>query len=101
MEIGQEPGRFWKLTPAEIAREIAATLKRLTREQDDRAWLAWHIAALGRFKKMPKLHEMQSGKRRRAASGRRQSSEIQLAQMKAMFLAFGGDPKELAKINGK
>jgi hypothetical protein len=101
VEVGQEPGRFWTLTPREIAREMAATLTRLTREQDERAWAVWHVAALGRVKKMPKLHEMQSGKRRRAASGRRQSSEIQLAQMKAIYLAFGGDPKELAKINGK
>jgi hypothetical protein len=101
VEIGQEPGRFWMLTPAEIAREMTATITRLVREQDDRAWTAWHIAALGRSKKLPKLHEMQSGKKPRRSPSRKQSSEIQLAQMKAIFLAFGGDPKELVKFNGR
>lgn len=101
MEIGAEPGRFWTLTPREIAREMSATLNRLTREQNDRAWMAWHVAALGRAKKMPKLHELQMGKKRRRSPSKPQSSEIQLAQMKALFLAFGGDPKELAAINGR
>lgn len=89
------------MTPLELAREMSATLARLTREQDDRAWIAWHIAALGRAKKLPKLHEMQTGRKRRKAPSRKQSSEIQLAQMKAIFLAFGGVPNELAKINGR
>lgn len=47
-------------------REIAVILKgagaRLTREHDANAWLAWHIEALARSKKLPKLAEMQSGK---------------------------------------
>lgn len=80
---------------------MGATLARLTRERDDKAWLAWHIAALGRAKKLPKLHELQTGKKKRRQPGRKQSSEIQLAQMKAIFLAFGGDPKDLVKLNGR
>lgn len=47
-------------------REIAVILKgaglRLTREHDANAWLAWHIEALARTRKLPKLGEMQSGK---------------------------------------
>lgn len=34
---------------------------RLKHEQNDRAWLAWHIEALARAKKMPKLAEMMHG----------------------------------------
>lgn len=56
-------------------REIAVILKgagaRLSREHDANAWLAWHIEALARTKKLPKLEEMQSGKpqkRRRMTS---------------------------------
>lgn len=81
---------------------MGATIARLTREQDDRAWLAWHIAALFKAKKLPKLHELKSGKKRRNAPlSRKQSSDVQLAQMKAIFLSFGGDPKDLVKINGR
>lgn len=80
---------------------MGATLARLTRERDDKAWLAWHIAALGRAKQLPKLHTLQTGKKRRHQNGRKQSPEIQLAQMKALFLAFGGDPKDLVKFNGR
>lgn len=37
---------------------------RLTAEQDGRAWLAWHIEALARTKKLPSLKDMQSGRPR-------------------------------------
>ena len=47
-------------------REISVILKgagaRLSREHDAKAWLAWHIEALARVKKLPKLTDMQSGK---------------------------------------
>lgn len=31
---------------------------RLVREQNERAWLAWHVAAMTRTKTMPKLKDM-------------------------------------------
>lgn len=34
----------------------------MTREQDANAWLAWHVEALARVKKLPKLKDMQAGK---------------------------------------
>lgn len=42
---------------------MTARIKGLSREQNERAWLAWHIAALGRVEKMPKLAEMMTIKR--------------------------------------
>jgi hypothetical protein len=32
--------------------------KRIRREHDLTAWLAWHVEALSRVKKMPKLRDM-------------------------------------------
>lgn len=36
---------------------------RLRREQNANAWLAWHIEALARAKKLPKLKTLLSGER--------------------------------------
>lgn len=92
---GLDPERFWKLTPREIARETLSHIRLLEREHDERAWLAWHIAALPRERKFPRLKQLMS---QRKKPKKPQSPDIQLAQMRAMFLAFGGDPKELENI---
>lgn len=55
-----DPALFWRLTYREIAAIMKGAAKRLMREHDDRAWLAWHIEALARTKKLPKLKDMQS-----------------------------------------
>lgn len=39
---------------------------RIQREQDNRAWLAWHIEALSRTKKLPALEKMMGSKKRRS-----------------------------------
>lgn len=39
--------------------------KRLEREQQDRGWLAWHIAALPKFKTFPTLDKLMGVKPRR------------------------------------
>lgn len=47
---------------------MAGASAKLAREHDANAWVAWHIEALARSKKLPKLADMQSGrptKRRR------------------------------------
>lgn len=49
---------------------------RLRREHNDRAWLAWHIEALHRAKKLPKLDKLLAKK-----PTRRQTWEEQLAIM--------------------
>lgn len=53
--MGLEPGEFWRLTPAELNELIEGYRWRDKREQDRLAWLAWHVAALQRTKKMPSL----------------------------------------------
>ncbi|NJR80458.1 hypothetical protein [Sphingomonas corticis] len=59
--------------------------------QQDRAWLAWHIAAFQRAKKMPRLSEL-SGKKKAAVKRRRGMSIDQLQTMAAMWAA--ATPKE-------
>lgn len=55
MEAGQPYELFWRLTLREIGVILDAESNRLKREHNERAWLAWHIEALARQKKLPKL----------------------------------------------
>ena len=55
---GQEPSLFWRLTYREIGVILGGVSLRLQREHNERAWAAWHIAAMSRAKKMPKLKEL-------------------------------------------
>lgn len=59
----------------------------LRREHNDRAWLAWHVAALGRVKKMPKLDRLL---RRERATGRRQTPDQMLRIVEMINAAMGG-----------
>jgi hypothetical protein len=89
------------LTPREISRETNGQVERLGREQNDREWLAWHIAALQRAKKFPKFTQFMTPARRSSAASKPQSPDMQLANMKAIYIAFGGDPQALEKFNGR
>lgn len=70
--------------------------KRIEREADERMSLAWHIVALDRTKKLPKLESLLISNRRPV--GRRQTPDEHLVAMKSIFLAFGGDPEELKTL---
>lgn len=67
--------------------------RRLSSEQDGRAWLAWHVAALTRAQKMPELSSMFEQQKRGPQTAEQQ--EISLDQL---FLAWGGDPAQLAQV---
>lgn len=69
--------------------------QRLEREANERMSLAWHIVALDRTKKLPKLETLLIGTRGR---GRAQTPEEHLIAMKSIFLAFGGTLEELKTI---
>ena len=49
---------FWGLTPREYALHVRAENRRRREAQRRSAWLAWHIAALTRAKRMPSLTRM-------------------------------------------
>lgn len=53
----------------------------IEREQQSRAWLAWHVAALPRMKKFPKLESLMGVKR----TVRAQTPEEMAASIKLMF----------------
>ena len=76
----------------EAEREMRGAARIRERETNERLWLAWHVVALDRTQKLPKLETLFI---RSTAPKRKQSGAEMLAAMKGMFLAFGGDPKEL------
>lgn len=66
--------------------------RRLDAEQDDRAWLAWHIAAFSRAAKLPDLESILG----RSETKKLQSPQEQSISMDQLFLGWGGDPAQLA-----
>lgn len=94
MEAGNDPARFWTLTPREVDRILQGVRNRLEREANERMSLAWHIVALDRARKLPKLETLlTTGGQRRLQ--RKQTPEEHIVAMKTIFIAFGGDPAEL------
>lgn len=69
------PAQFWNSTPREIIATLAARNAIAIRQHNERAWLAWHIGALPRMKKYPKLDDL----RVKPQASSRQSVEQQLA----------------------
>jgi hypothetical protein len=92
VSYGLDADSFWRITPREMAARIDGARRRLSSEQDGRAWLSWHIAALSRAEKLPELSEMFET---RAAPAPQDVAEQEIA-LDALFLAWGGDPAQLA-----
>lgn len=63
-----------------MALVFAGASERLSREQQGRAWQAWHTAALPRLKKFPELNSLMGVKR----TARRQTA----SEMDAIFKAW-------------
>ncbi|MGL5934595.1 MAG: hypothetical protein ACRCZI_03115 [Cetobacterium sp.] len=57
-EADLDPAYFWQVTPREMQAILDGAAGRIRREEELSAWLAWHTAALGRVKKMPRLMDM-------------------------------------------
>jgi len=60
---------FWSLTPRETYAVIEASSCRLEREHRRDAWLAWHIAALSRAKRLPPLQRLIAPGKAKALKG--------------------------------
>jgi len=60
---------FWSLTPRETYMVLEAATWRLEREHRRDAWLAWHIAALSRAKRLPALQRLIAPGKARALEG--------------------------------
>lgn len=63
MAAGFSPAEFWGLTPKLYIIHMNGLGLRLEREAKDAAWLAWHIAALGRVTKLPRLQQFIPGRK--------------------------------------
>lgn len=81
MRAGLDPAQFWRATFREVAACIEERGEADRLEHNDRAWMAWHIAALSRMKKLPKLKDLFL-KPLRAQPVRPQTPEEQLAVWK-------------------
>lgn len=71
---------------------IDGAQRRLSSEQDGRAWLAWHIAALPRQRELPELSSMFEQQKRGPQTAAEQ--EVCLDQL---ALAWGINPAEIAR----
>lgn len=56
--LGYDHNSFWDQTPRTLSLTFSANEDRRIREHNERAWSAWHIAALQRTKKMPALRSL-------------------------------------------
>ena len=57
MATGRSEQEFWFSTPRVISLVIASHADDQENEHDFRKWLAWHIEALHRMKKLPSFNE--------------------------------------------
>lgn len=53
--MGLSVEAFWEITPREYAMHVRAENRRRREAQQRSAWLAWHMAALSRMKRLPTL----------------------------------------------
>lgn len=49
---------FWALTPREVYQVVQAAQWRAERAHRRDGWLAWHVAALTRARRLPELQQM-------------------------------------------
>ncbi len=68
------------MTPRVMALVFAGASDRFALDQKNRAWLAWHTAALPRMEKFPALESLMGTKR----TARRQT----VSEMEAIFAAW-------------
>ena len=66
--MGLSPEEFWSLTPYEFNMMAEGFMTRRDQKTNDLIYLAWHIEAFSRAKKLPKLETLLK-KRRPMAQG--------------------------------
>jgi hypothetical protein len=77
---GQSPSHFWDLTLREISAILDGAAEQERRAHNDRAWLAWNIAALSRVHRLPKLSTLTVSRQKSKPRPRpRQTVEEQMA----------------------
>jgi len=56
--MGLSPDEFWSLTPYEFNLTIDGFLAKEERKNNDIIYLAWHVEAFARAKRLPKLQTL-------------------------------------------
>lgn len=77
---------FWSLTPRETHAALRAAAWQMEQRQRQDAWLAWHIVALSRRRRLPRLSQMMTQPEARALEGeelelRREERDEMLARV--------------------
>lgn len=96
---GFDPDGFWRITPREFTHRISGANERRRFDQDARAWLAWHTAALVRVEEMPDLSELLTP--RKAEVERILTPDEQMIALDQLFLAMGGNKADLAAAHAR
>lgn len=78
------------MTPRELTALINGAVARAEASRDQAVWLAWHVASLSRAKRIPKLKQLLSRKKRKRQP---QTWREQLAIAHLLNAAFGGETK--------
>ena len=90
---GQDPASFGNFTLREIEVVLEGAALAIEREQRRDAWLAWHIAALSRMQRLPKLEIVMPKKRPAPRSGAR-TWQDQLKMIDLINAMHGGEPRK-------
>lgn len=69
LRCGVSVAEFWALTPRETYATIDAAVWRMEQAHRRDGWLAWHIAALSRARRLPALQRILGGGKSHALSG--------------------------------
>jgi hypothetical protein len=86
------PEEFWQLTYAEFVAIAEGRIRHEQRKMNEMIFLAWHIEALARQKRLPSLGSLLKEEK---ISGRRQSDEEMMSMARLLNAAFGGEVIEV------
>ena len=77
MMMGYDPDSFWEQTPRTLSLAFDAHNEMQIKDHNDRAWLAWHSAGLGRAKRMPPLSRLQIDQQQLKKHHRKMEEQIE------------------------
>lgn len=77
MTLGFDPDSFWDQTIRTITAAMRGKNEAQRIEHNRQAWIAWHIAAFHRAKKMPSLKSLMAKKRPREQTWQEQAAIMQ------------------------
>jgi hypothetical protein len=91
-ELSLRPEEFWLLTYAELVSMAEGRIRNQKRRMNEMIFLAWHIEALARQKRLPALGNLLKEEK---SNGRQQSDEEMMGMARLLNAAFGGEVIEV------